>query len=202
MRKQNIKKAAPSLLNGGKHSSIEKKIAELNSRLAAIVEYSSDAIIGKDLNGVITSWNKGAERIYGYRAEEMIGRPISVLVPPGQIDEIPQILEKIGCDGIIEHYETMRVGKDGRQVYVSLTVSPIKNVEGEIIGASTLARDITKRKEIEEALRKSEERLSFALDASNDGVWDWNIHGETYLSPKYYEMTGYACGDIRPDLDF
>jgi len=208
MRDRNKEKAAPSRLPGrkrvnlGKKSSVEKKIDELNARLAAIVENSNDAIIGKDLNGVITSWNRGAERIYGYTAEEMIGSPVSVLVPSGQPDEIPQILEKIKHGESIEHYETMRAGKYGRRVCASLTVSPIKSDKGKIIGASTIARDITKRKQMEEALRKSEERLSLAMDASNDGVWDWNINGETYLSPKYYEITGYARGDMRPDLNF
>ena len=190
------------ILDLEKTSSIQKKIGELNERLAAIVENSSDAIIGKDLDGVITSWNKGAERIYGYKAEEVIGRPVSVLVPSGQTDEIPQILGKISRGENIEHYETMRVGKDGRQVCVSLTVSPIKNFEGEIIGASTIARDITRRKQMEEALRVHEKRLALALEASNDGVWDWDMNGETYLSPKYYEMTGYSPGEIIPDLDF
>ncbi len=178
------------------------EIGELNARLAAIVEHSNDAIIGKDLDGVIISWNRGAERIYGYTADEMIGRPISVLVPPGQPDEISRILERIRRGEVIEHYETVRTGKDGGQVCVSITVSPIKDYDGKIIGASTIARDITKRRQIEEALRKSEERLSLALEASSDGLWDWNINGETYLSPRYYEMTGYSVGDIRPDLDF
>jgi len=181
---------------------LQQKIGELNARLAAIVEHSNDAIIGKDLNGVITSWNRGAEIIYGYTAEEAIGRPISMLVPSGNSEEIPVILDKLRRGENIENYETIRLGKDSKQVYVSISASPVKNLKGEIIGVSTIARDITRRKQIEEQLRKSEKRLSLALEASNDGVWDWNLNGETYLSPKYYEMTGYAVNEIRPDLDF
>ncbi len=186
----------------GRRASAGKKVHELNSRLAAIVEYSDDAIIGKDLDGLVTSWNKGAEMIYGYTAGEMIGRSISVLAPSGQPDEIPRILEKIAHGEATEHYETVRVAKDGRKIYVSLTVSPIKDHGGKIIGASTVARDITRRKQMEEALRKSEERLSLAMEAANDGLWDWDVNGLTYLSPRYYEMTGYSAGEIRPDFDF
>ncbi len=185
-----------------KRVSTDEKISELNARLAAIVEYSDDAIIGKDLNGLVTSWNRGAERIYGYSAEEMMGRHISVLSPSGKPNEIPTILERIARGEVIEHYETVRTGKDGREIHVSLTISPIKDNKGKVVGVSTIARDITRRKHTAEALRKSEERLSLALEASNDGVWDWHVDGETYLSPKYYEMTGYAPGEVRPDLDF
>ena len=149
-------------------SSIQKKIGELNARLAAIVEHSSDAIIGKDLNGVIISWNKGAERIYGYTAEEMLGRPISMLAPSGYADEIPRILEKIRLGENVEHYETMRVGKDGRQAWVSLTVSPIKNFKGEIIGASTIARDITRRKKAEEQIKLAKAEWEQTFDAIPD----------------------------------
>src|SRR5262249_7179731 len=102
-----------------------KKVEELRSHLAAIVESSDDAIIGKTLEGEIISWNPGAEKIYGYKAEEMLGKPISVLVPPGHPDEIPQILERLRRSQRIEHYETTRVRKDGRQIAVSATISPI-----------------------------------------------------------------------------
>jgi PAS domain S-box-containing protein len=124
---------------------------EAHSQLAAIVESSSDAIISKTLDGIITSWNKGAEEVYGYKQEEVIGKPISTLAPPGHPDEVPRILERIKHGEVIVYYDTQRVRKDGRQIDVSLTVSPIKDINGHIIGASTIARDITERKQFEMA---------------------------------------------------
>jgi PAS domain S-box-containing protein len=131
-----------------------RPVEEERARFAAIVESSDDAIIGKTLEGIITSWNKGAERIYGYSASEAVGQPISMLVPPERPDEVPKILERIGRGEKVDHSETVRVTKDGRRLDISLTVSPIKNSEGDIIGASTIARDITERKAAEEALER------------------------------------------------
>lgn len=129
----------------------ERKQAEMASkRLAAIVESSDDAIIGKDLNGVITSWNTGAERLYGYTAEEMIGAPIALLIPSERPDEEPAILARLRRGETIDHYETVRLTKDGRQLNVSLTVSPIIDASGKVIGASKIARDITQKKRAEE----------------------------------------------------
>src|SRR5215213_938378 len=126
---------------------------EAHSRLAALVEYSDDAIIAKTLDGVITSWNKGAEKLYGYSAEEAVGQHISMLAPPEQHDEIPDILESIRRGENIDHFETVRVTKDGRKLNISLTVSPVKNSRGDIAGASTIAHDITDRIRMEESLR-------------------------------------------------
>lgn len=123
-----------------------KRAEEAMSKLAAIVESTEDAIVGKTLEGAISSWNKGAERVYGYRAEEVIGAPVSILHPPGCIDELANIQEKICRGEAVEHYETERVRKDGQMINVSLTVSPIRNADGLVIGASTIARDITARK--------------------------------------------------------
>lgn len=125
----------------------ERKQAELASkRLAAIVESSDDAIIGKDLDGIVTSWNAGAERLYGYTAEEMIGREIATLIPPERPDEEPAILARLRRGETIDHYETIRLTKDGRRLDVSLTVSPIIDANGKVIGASKIARDITEKK--------------------------------------------------------
>src|ERR1700730_1765667 len=118
-----------------------------NANVAAIVEASDDAIIAKDLNGVITSWNPGAERIFGYSADEIIGRPINVLIPLELQDEEPTILARIRRGERIDHYETIRVRKDGSSLNISLTISPLKNSLGTIIGASKIARDVTARKE-------------------------------------------------------
>jgi PAS domain S-box-containing protein len=118
-------------------------------RIASIVESSDDAIISKDLNGVITTWNKGAERIFGYLAEEVIGKPVTILIPPECQDEEPTILERIRRGERVKSYETVRMRKHGSRVDISLTISPVRNVEGKIIGASKIARDITERKRSE-----------------------------------------------------
>ena len=138
-----------------------KRAQELHARLAAIVESSDDAIIGNTLEGIITSWNRGAERMYGYTAEEAIGRPISMLVPADKPDEVPEILKRIERGEKVENYETRRPTKDGRMLDVSLTISPISGSEGNIVGASTIARDITERKRAQEKLRELEERLRY-----------------------------------------
>ncbi len=122
--------------------------------LAAIVESSHDAIIGKTLDGIITSWNPAAERMYGYTAREAVGQPISLIYPPDHVDEIPSILERIKRGERIDHYETVRRHKDGRLLNVSLTISPIRNQAGQIIGASKIARDITERMRVQEQLRE------------------------------------------------
>jgi PAS domain S-box-containing protein len=124
--------------------------------LAAIVESSNDAIISKNLNGVITSWNAGAERLFGYTTEEALGKHMSLLACPGRESDIPHIMERVKRGERTEHYEAWRCTKDQREVTVSLTVSPIRNAAGQIIGASKIARDITAQKQAEEAMRQVE----------------------------------------------
>jgi PAS domain S-box-containing protein len=126
-----------------------KRAEEAEQWLAAVVESSDDAIISKTLESVITSWNKGAERLFGYRAEEVIGKPITILFPADRYDEETQILDRIRHGEHIESYESVRRRKDGSLVEVSLTVSPIRNAEGRIVGASKIARDITEHKRAE-----------------------------------------------------
>jgi len=133
----------------------------LQELLAAIVDDSADAILSKSLDGTILTWNKAAERMYGYRAEEMIGRNVSQLLPPDRPQEVTEILRRLRQEDRIEHFETARRTKDGRTVQVSLTISPVYNVQGQVIAASTIARDITQTKMAEEALRNSE-RLAVA----------------------------------------
>ncbi len=128
----------------------DRKRAEGDAqRLMSIVEFSDDAIVSKDLNGVIVSWNVGAERLFGYAAAEVIGRPITILMPPERIDEEPGILARIARGEHIDHYETIRRRKDGSLVEISLTVSPVKDASGRIVGASKIARDITERRRAE-----------------------------------------------------
>jgi PAS domain S-box-containing protein len=127
-------------------------------RLAAIVESSDDAIISKDLNGIVTSWNRAAERVFGYTAAEMIGRSITTIVPHDRMDEEALVLRKIRSGGAVNHFETVRVHKDGSLVPISLTVSPIRAADGAIVGASKIARDISERRRAERALAEAEVR--------------------------------------------
>jgi PAS domain S-box-containing protein len=129
-----------------------RKLEEVHARLAAVVEFSDDAIISKTLKGIVTTWNKGAERIFGYTAEEMIGKPVTTLIPPDRIAEELQIIERVTKGQVVEPYETIRMRKGGTLLDVSLTVSPIKDASGTIIGASKIARDITQRKRAEAEL--------------------------------------------------
>src|SRR5262249_35665743 len=119
------------------------------SFLGSLVECADDAIISKNLEGIVTSWNAGAERLFGYTAREMIGKPILTLIPPERLDEEPEILKRIRRGERIAHYETKRMRKDGSLVDISLTVSPIRDSLGQIIGASKIARDITEIKRSE-----------------------------------------------------
>ena len=133
-----------------------RELRDSQNRLALIVDSSQDAIIGKNLDGIITHWNKGAEHMYGYTSEEMIGQPITVLGPSDRADEIPGILEKIRRGERVEYFESVRITKDGRRVNVSISVSPIYDAEGRVVGASAIARNITAQKKIEDQLRQSQ----------------------------------------------
>src|SRR5262249_45759130 len=126
-----------------------RQAIEARLHLAAIVESSDDAIISKNLDGIIVSWNKAAQQLYGYTPEEIIGKSLSILVPPDHPDELPAIMQQLKRGERIEHYETVRVRKDGSRVEVSLTISPVKDADGQIIGASKISRDITARKRAE-----------------------------------------------------
>jgi PAS domain S-box-containing protein len=150
----------------------QRKLAEeARANLAAIVESSDDAIIGKNLEGTITSWNAGAERIFGYRAGEAIGRPILMLLPPDRLAEESDITARLRRGEWVKYFETIRMAKGGREVEVSLTISPIRNASGNIIGASKIARDITERKQAEAALRVSRERLDMVTQLTEIGLW-------------------------------
>jgi len=133
-----------------------RELRDSQNRMALIVDSSQDAIIGKNLDGIITQWNKGAEQIYGYTAMEMIGRNISALCPPDRPDEIPEILQKIRRGERVNYFESIRVTKDGRRLNVSISVSPIYDADGKIVGASAIGRNITAQKKVEDQLRQSQ----------------------------------------------
>ena len=178
----------------------QKRAEEARSRLAAIVESSDDAIIGKNLDGTITSWNQGAERLYGYSASEALGRTAFTETPPDQRDEIAVLLSRIREGIRIEHYETERVRKDGRRINVSLTLSPIRDHRGEIIGASTIARDITAQKRAEEALRRSEAYLAEAQRLSHTGSWAFDLASGkfVYASEESHRMYEHDAQEGLP----
>jgi PAS domain S-box-containing protein len=148
-----------------------KRAEEAHARLAAIVESSEDAIVSKTLDGVIRSWNAGAERLFGYTAAEAIGKLITLIIPPERHDEERAILAKLRCGQRIQHFETVRVARDGRRLDISLTVSPIRDDEGHIIGASKIARDITERAAAARALAENRARLDYAVRLSGVGFW-------------------------------
>jgi PAS domain S-box-containing protein len=141
-----------------------KRMETIQSRLAAIVSSSSEAIIGKTLDGTITDWNIGAEKLYGYPAGEVIGKPINILVPPGYPDDIPALLEKIRRGESIERYETIRMRKDGKKIQVSLSLSPVKDPSGMVVGASTIAYDISERVRLQKEHEEERRFLQLLMD--------------------------------------
>jgi PAS domain S-box-containing protein len=163
--------------------------------LSALIESADDAIISKTLQGIITSWNTGAERIFGYTADEVIGKSVTILIPEGHLDEEPAILARLRAGQRIEHYETIRVRKDGKLIDISLTVSPIRAANGQIIGASKIARDITEQKQARRALDEASERLKLALDAARLGDWSWDARSDVVtLSDTAARIFGIPSG--------
>lgn len=166
-------------------------------QLAAIVTSSGDAIIGKTLDGTIVSWNAGAERMYGYSADEMIGRPISVLIPPELADEMPAILERLQRGERIDHLDTVRVRKDGRRIDVSLTTSLIRDAAGTVTGVSAIARDISGRKRAEELLREREARIRRLVDANIIGIFIRDANGQiSEANDAFLKLCGYPREDM------
>ncbi|MBA2340143.1 MAG: PAS domain S-box protein [Pyrinomonadaceae bacterium] len=167
------------------------------SKLASIVESSDDAIFSQTLDGIIQSWNRGAERLYGYTAEEIKGRSVSILFPPDHLDDDLNILERIKRGERIEHYETVRVSKDGRHINVSMSISPIKDKTGRIAGASKIARDITERTRAEEALQESEKRYRALVENSQGLICTHDLQG-TLLSvnPAAAHSLGYEPAEM------
>jgi PAS domain S-box-containing protein len=162
------------------------------SLLAAIVESSDDAIISKDLNGIITTWNKAAERIFGYTAAEAVGQSILILIPPDRAREESEILARIRKGERVDHFITVRRRKDGQLINISVTVSPVKDSAGNIIGASKVARDITEQERATEQLRIAEERFRVTLSSIGDAVVATDLHSRvTFINPVAAELTGW-----------
>jgi PAS domain S-box-containing protein len=171
---------------------------EARLRLAAIVESSDDAIMSVDTDGIITDWNKGAERLYGYTETEAIGLPLASLVPSNLLDEENDILQRSKAGERIEHYETIRVTKSGKNVDVSLTISPLRDSAGRIVGASKIARNITEQKRVAEAVRESEERLHLAAQAGRMYAYEWDVATDMVVrSPEYLNILGLRKEPIQ-----
>ena len=189
----------------------ENKLAlETTSRLATIVESSDDAIIGKTLEGVITNWNKGAEKLYGYSAGEVLGQPISVLAPPERAEEVTQILARLKRGERLEHFESVRVRKDGSLVDVSLSIFPLTDSRGEVTGIASIARDVTERKRADQELHESEERYRSLVEAAPDVIYTVSAEDGslTSLNPAFETLTGWSraewlgkpfVGMVHPD---
>ena len=171
---------------------------EAQSSLAAIVKSSDDAIIGKDLNGMITSWNLGAEKMFGYTAAEIVGTSILRLIPDGRQQEEQGILEKIRSGGSVEHFETLRQAKDGRLLDVSVTVSPIRNPDGSVVGVSKIARDITERKRAEKRIAKLGEELATIFNSAPTMIWYKDDKNNLYrVNPAAAKAMGMAVAEIE-----
>jgi len=174
-----------------------KRAEAVSIRLASIVESSDDAIIGKDLNSIITSWNEGAKRIFGYTASEMVGTSIMRLIPADRQDEEKQILRKIERGESVDHFETLRQAKDGRLIAVSVTASPIQDASGKIVGVSKVAHDITKRLEAEESLRKNEERFRSYFELGQIGMAiTSSTKGWLEINDKMCQILGYERSEL------
>jgi PAS domain S-box-containing protein len=181
----------------------KKKAEEARFRHAAIVESSEDAIASTTLDGVIVSWNAGAQRIFGYTEIEAVGQSVTILVPPELPDEENKILQTLKAGGRIEQFETVRVTKAGKRINVSLSISPIKDSTGRIMGCSGIARDITARRQAEDVLRESEERFRLAARAGKMYAYDWNAKtNEVVRSPEFVEVLGLAKPEPLSDGQF
>ncbi len=197
----------PLIENDNKISGIIVTVADVSSQvlartkleeIAGIVHSSDDAIISKNLNGIITSWNTGAERIFGYSADEMIGQPVSKLIPADRINEEPDILARLRKGQRVDHFETKRVTKDKRILDISLTISPVRDGRGNVIGASKIARDITSQKHAERIIKENEEKFRLLADSMPQFVWTSDAEGNlNYFNQAVYKYSGLTNGKFE-----
>lgn len=179
-----------------------KQGEDATARLAAIVESSSDAIIGKDLRGIVTSWNVGAKKVFGYDASEMIGQPIVRLIPADRRDEEVEILRRVGDGETINSFETVRVRNDGTEIPIAATISPIKDAAGRTIGVSKIARDITSWRKAEQSERAGRERLRMALHAARMVAWEYDpATGAVVTSENASDVYGFPPGEGTGNID-
>ena len=175
-----------------------KRADEARAFLASLVESSQDAIIGMNPEGVVMSWNRGATELYGYSSEEMVGKSVAVLIPPDSLDRLSQFLEQIRRGESISGYETHRIRKDRRRVHVSLSLSPVFDAARQITGLVSIARDITQRKQAEQALLSSEEKFRQLAENISEVFWMMPSSGHeiTYVSPAYEQVWGRTCEEL------
>ena len=183
----------------------QRKDYDARARLAAIVEFSGDAIVSKNLEGIIQTWNASAERLFGYRPEEIVGKSVTLLIPPDHIDEEDHILDRIRRNQPAERLETIRRAKDGRRIPVSLSVSPVRDREGRVIGASKIIHDISEMVATREALANERERLATTLASIGDAVITTDAEGRvTFLNAEAERLTGWqnadGCGQPLPTV--
>jgi two-component system, chemotaxis family, CheB/CheR fusion protein len=172
-----------------------KAAEEANARIAAIVESSDDAIVSKGLDGIVRSWNPSAEKIFGFTEAEAVGKHISLIIPEDRLSEEAEVLARLQRGEKIDHFETIRQAKDGRLLNIMLTVSPVKDRHGNVIGASKVARDVTAQRASEVSLRESEQRLRLALEAGKMGSWEWNVNtDQVFWSPTLEAIHGLEPG--------
>src|SRR3954454_22879908 len=160
-------------------------------RMAALVEFSEDPIIGLTLDGIVTDWNPAAERLYGYAKDEMLGASIAVLVPPELRGRTGNLLEKVRAGEVVRQLDTQRMAKDGRRIDVSISMAPIRNAAGTIVGAAAFTRDISMRIAPEERLRRSRAQLAEAQRLAALGSWEWDVvSAEVTWSPELFRILG------------
>jgi PAS domain S-box-containing protein len=194
-----------SALRAGSAAHMPGELAQVRERLAAIVESSDDAIVSKTLEGIVTTWNSGAQRIFGWQPDEIIGKPISLIIPPDRQDEEPKILEQIRAGQRVDHFETIRITKDGRLIDVSVTISPVHDANGVITGASKIARDITLQKRIQKELQEAKDAAEAANRAKDHFLSMLSHELRTPLTPilgslSYLERQPGLSEELRSEL--
>ena len=189
--------AVVGVIGVGYDATERKRAEEANARLAAIVASSEDAIFSKTLDGTILTWNAGAELLYGYASEEIVGSSVALLTPPGTDDELASLLERVARGDAVQHYETTRVRKDGSRVDVSLSISPIKNAAGVIVAAATIARDVTARKQAEDARAESERRFRSLFEDSPVALWE---EDHSAVKTRLEELLAEGVEDVESYL--